>query len=156
MINSYQGKKKQFSGILLNIIILMKASGKFFPALFSAGVKGTFPLVLKVYENSKLCGATILIKCSRYGRSLFNNRILSGMIDFTGIPFYLWIKFGCCMDMMSNPGFIEDPEKSNEIYSAIASFLKSNSILTIINDYSDQTNLYPSRIEIAIFAPCDN
>jgi hypothetical protein len=52
------------------------------------------------------------------------------------------------MDMMSNPGFVKDPEKSNEIYSAIASFLKSKSILTIINDYSDQTYLYHSALNL--------
>jgi hypothetical protein len=115
-----------------------------FTCLFKSGVKGTIPLLLKVYEDSKLCGATILIKCSKYGQSLFNNKFLSGIIDLTGIPFYLWIKFGCCMDMMSNPGFVRDPEKSNDIHSAMALFLKTHSLLTIIYDFSDKTHLYPN------------
>ena len=113
-----------------------------FTCLFRSAVKGTIPLLLKVYDDSKLCGATILIKCSRYGRALFNNKLLSGLIDFTGIPFYLWIKFGCCMDMMSNPGFVRDPEKSNDLHSAMAVFLKASCFLTIIYDYSDKTYLY--------------
>jgi hypothetical protein len=115
-----------------------------FNSLFKSGVKGTNPLLLKVFNDSKLCGAAILIKCSKYGRSLFNNKFLSGIIDFIRVPFYLWIKFGCCMDMMSNPGFVKDPEKSNDVISAIALFLKTNSFLTIINDYSDKTYLYPN------------
>jgi len=48
------------------------------------------------------------------------------------------------MDMMSNPGFVRDPEKSNDIHSAMALFLKTNSFLTIIYDYSDKINLYPN------------
>jgi Acetyltransferase (GNAT) domain len=114
-----------------------------FTCLFKSGVKGTFPLLLKVYDDSKFCGASILIKCSKYGRSLFSNKFLSGIIDLTGIPFYLWIKFGCCMDMMSNPGFVRDLEKSNDIHSAMVLFLKNNSFLTIIYDYSDKAYLYP-------------
>jgi hypothetical protein len=114
-----------------------------FTCLFKSGVKGTIPLLLKVYEDSEFCGATILIKCSRYGRSLFNNKIISGITDLAGIPFYLWIRFGCCMDMMSNPGFVRDHEKSNDIHSAIVQFLKTNSFLTIIYDYSDNSFLYP-------------
>lgn len=114
-----------------------------FTCLFKSRVKGTIPLLLKVYDDSKLCGACILIKCSKYGRSLFNNKFLSGIIDFTRIPFYLWIKFGCCMDMMSNPGFVADPEKSDEIISAMLRFLKKNSFLAIIYDYSDKSYLYP-------------
>ena len=115
-----------------------------FTCLFKSRVKGTIPLLLKVYDDSKLCGACILIKCSKYGRSLFNNKVLSRIIDFTRIPFYLWIKFGCCMDMMSNPGFVMDPDKSNDVLSAMALFLKTNSFLTIIYDYSDKSYLYPN------------
>ncbi len=114
-----------------------------FECLFRSGVKGTVPRLLRIYENSVLYGAIILIRCSRYGRSMFNNKLLSGIFDFIRIPFYLWIKFGCCMDMMSNPGFVRDPEKSDEIHSAAALFLKSHSILTIILDYSDKSYLYP-------------
>ena len=96
-----------------------------FTCLFKSRVKGTIPLLLKVYDDSKLCGACILIKCSKYGRSLFNNKFLSGIIDLAGIPFYLWIKFGCCMDMMSNPGFVRDPEKSNDIHFCYGAIFKN-------------------------------
>ena len=119
-----------------------------FTCLFRSGVKGTIPLLLKVYENSKLCGASVIIKCSRYGRSLFNNKLLSGIIDLTGIPCYLWIKVGCCMDMMSNPGFVSDPKKSDAIQSAMALFLKNNCSLAIIYDHSDNTYLYPDATKL--------
>jgi hypothetical protein len=46
------------------------------------------------------------------------------------------------MDMMSNPGFVKDPEKSDEIHSAMAMFLKSFKFLTIIYDYSEKSHLY--------------
>jgi hypothetical protein len=116
---------------------------KVFTCLFKSGVRGTIPLLLKVYENANLCGACVLIKCSRYGRSQFDNKFLSGIIDLLGMPFYLWIKFGCCMDMMSNPGFVRDTEKAGEICAAMAHFLKTNYFLTIIYDYSEYSDLYP-------------
>ncbi len=117
-----------------------------FDCLFRSGVKGTVPLLLKVYNESGLCGAAVIIKCSRYGRSMFSNKILSGILDLVGLPFYLWIKFGCCMDMMSNPGFVKDQEKADKIHSAIAHFLKTNSYLTMITDYSENAYLYPEAI----------
>jgi hypothetical protein len=114
-----------------------------FTCLFSAKTKRTIPLLLRVYEDSKLCGTAILIQCSKYGRSLFNNEFLSGIIDFIGIPFYLWIKFGCCMDMMSNPGFVTDPRKMDDIHTSMAMFLKTSNLLTIIYDFTEKSYLYP-------------
>jgi len=114
-----------------------------FESLFNSKVSGSIPLIVRVYKNSSLCGCAIIIKCSKYGRSLFNNRFFSNLMDSFGIPFYLWIKFGCCMDMMSNPSFVRDIEKADEIYSAMADFLKRNSFLTIINDYTSNSYLYP-------------
>jgi len=114
-----------------------------FSCLFKSGVKNTEPLLLKVFKNSELCGATVLIKCSKYGNSLFNNKFLSRIINLFKIPFYLWIKFGCCMDMMSNPGFVKNPEQSAEIYSAMVMFMKKSNILTIICDYTENASLYP-------------
>jgi hypothetical protein len=114
-----------------------------FSCLFKAGTKGTTPVLLRVYEDSSLCGAAILIKCSKYGRALFNNRLLSGITDTLGVPFYLWIKFGCCMDMLSNPGFVRDPGKTADVHSAMAGFFKAKKFLTIIYGYTDQIDLYP-------------
>lgn len=114
-----------------------------FSCLFKSGVKNTEPLLLKVYKNSELCGATVFIKCAKYGDSLFNNKFLSRTINLFKIPFYLWIKFGCCMDMMSNPGFVKNPEQSAEIYSSMVMFMKKNNILTIICDYTENASLYP-------------
>jgi len=119
-----------------------------FESLFKSGIKGTTPLLLRVSSDKKLCAAAIIIKCNKYGRSLFNNNFFARTIDFFGVPFYLWIKFGCCMDMLSNPGFVRDPEKSDEIYKEMANFLKKNSILTIINDYSDKSYLYPNASKL--------
>ncbi len=47
------------------------------------------------------------------------------------------------MDMMSNPGFVQDPGKAVEIQTAMSTFLQQNSILTCIMDYPDQSCLYP-------------
>lgn len=113
-----------------------------YDCLFKSSVKNTTPLLLRVFKESELYAAAIIIKCSKYGKSLFNNPVLSGAIDKIKIPFYLWVKFGACMDMMSNIGFIKDPEKSNEVYKIMVNYLKENSLLTIVNDYSENYKLY--------------
>jgi predicted N-acyltransferase len=48
------------------------------------------------------------------------------------------------MDMMSNPGFVKEPEKSEEVFRAMISYLKKNSLLTIVNDYSENNAFYES------------
>lgn len=102
-----------------------------FECFFSSSLKGTVPYVLRVYDDLRLCGAAFLIKCSKYGRALFNSVYVSKIIDITGIPFFLWIKFGCCMDMISNPDFIIDPEKEREIYNEMVKFLKKKQLIEI-------------------------
>jgi hypothetical protein len=121
---------------------------KIFECLFNAKTKGTVPLLLKVYENSDLEGVVIVIRCSRYGSSLYENKYLAGFCDLFRIPFYLWIKFGCCMDMMSNPGFVRDTSKSNLIYSAAAAYLGNHSLMTMINDYTTNSDLYPDAVTL--------
>jgi len=113
-----------------------------YASLFKSGTKHTQPLLLRVYKNGDLYAAAIIIKCHQYGRALFNSNFLADTIDLVKVPFYLWIKFGCCMDMMSNPGFVKDPEKSDEVFRAMINFLKKNSLLTFINDYSDNYKLF--------------
>lgn len=115
-----------------------------FECLFKSTVKGTKPLVLRVHDGECLCGAAIIIRCTRYGRALFDSQALAGVIDALHIPFYLWIKFGCCMDMMSNPGFVVEPDKADEIHAAMAQYLKKHSILTVIYDYADKAAIYPN------------
>jgi len=121
---------------------------KIFECLFNAATEGSVPLLLKVYENSDLAGAAIIIRCSKYGRSLYNNKLLAGFCDLLRIPFYLWIKFGCCMDMMSNPGFVRDPAKANLICRAITEYLGKHSLMTMINDYTTNSDLYPTAIKL--------
>jgi hypothetical protein len=121
---------------------------KIFECLFNAKTKGTVPLLLRVYENSDLAGAAVILRCSRYGSSLYDNKLIADFCDLLHIPFYLWIKFGCCMDMMSNPGFVRDPEKSNLIYSAIADYLGKHSWMTLINDYTTNSFLYPNAVTL--------
>jgi len=70
------------------------------------------------------------------------NSFLSGLINMFKIPFYLWIKFGCCMDMMSNPGFVKEPEKSEEVFMAMAGYMKKNLFLSIVTDYTKNTHLH--------------
>ena len=90
-----------------------------FGRLFDAAVPGTSPLMLRVYEESQLCGAAILVQCAKYGRSVYGSRLAARVVDRIGVPFCLWIKFGCCMDMMSNPGFVVDPAKADELQAAM-------------------------------------
>ena len=113
-----------------------------FSCLFKSSVKGTSPMVIRAYQDSQLCGAAILIRCKKYGRALYSNRLIAGIMNGFGIPYFQWMKFGCCMDMMSNPGFAVDPEKADEIYAAMAQYLRKHCLLTIITDYSDKAYLY--------------
>jgi hypothetical protein len=119
---------------------------KIFECLFNSKTKGTVPLLLRVYENTDLEGAAIILRCSKYGSSLYDNKLMAYFCNLLHIPFYLWIKFGCCMDMMSNPGFVRDPAKSDLIYSAIADFLGKHSWMTMINDYTTNSDLYPNAV----------
>jgi Acetyltransferase (GNAT) domain len=121
---------------------LDKSIWEVYSCLFKSSVKNTKPLLLRVFKDSNLYGAAIIIKCSQYGKSLFSNKLLSGVVDLFKIPFYLWIKFGSCMDMMSNPGFVKDPEKADEVFRAMITYLKENSIMTLINDYTENFGLY--------------
>jgi len=128
----------------LNYYGLDKSIWEVFSCLFNSSVENTKPLLLKAFKENNLSGVAIIIKCKRYGKTLFNNKLLSGIVNILNIPFYLWIKLGCCMDMMSNPGFVKDPEKSDEVFKAMLIYLKENSLLTIINDYSENIGLYES------------
>ena len=113
-----------------------------FASLFRSGVKNTQPLMLRIFSGADLCGAIVLTKCSGYGKSLFDNKLLAGFMNLFSIPYYQWIRLGCCMDMMSNPGFVRYPEQTDEVIRAGIRFLKKNSILTIINDYTENSSLY--------------
>jgi len=132
----------------LDILGLESNIWEVFASLFHSGTKGTRPVMLKAYEGPELVGAAILLKCRKYGRALINNRILSEIVDMASVPFYLWIKFGCCMDMMSNQGFVRDPEKYDEIVMAMLDYLQKENLLTIINDYSDNNGLYKNAISL--------
>lgn len=121
---------------------------KIFECMFNSKTKGTHPLLLRVYENNDLAGAAVILRCSRYGSSLYDNKFMAGFCDLLRIPFFLWIKFGCCMDMMSNPGFVRDPAKSKMIYSAIADYLGKHSWMTMINDYTMNSDLYPNAVTL--------
>ena len=113
-----------------------------FASLFASSTSHTTPLVLRAYAGGDLVGAAIVIRCTRYGRALFDYGLLSRLIDFVRVPFYLWIKFGCCMDMMSNPGFVSDPAESSEVIKGMAGYLRDNTLLTIINDYTENAGLH--------------
>ena len=89
-----------------------------------------------------MTGAIVITKCSRYGKALFDNRFLATLINLIAIPYYQWIKFGCCMDMMSNPGFSKYPEKSKEVFQAAIHYLKKKGVITIINDYTSNAALF--------------
>ncbi|MCG8307822.1 MAG: GNAT family N-acetyltransferase [Cytophagales bacterium] len=119
-----------------------------FSVMFQSKTASTKPYLLKAYVKSELAGVIILIQCRKYGRSLFRPSYLSGFIDLLKVPCYLWIKFGCCMDMMSNIGFVKDPEKTNEVIAEMIAFMKHRFLLTIITDYSENRNHYTFASEL--------
>ncbi len=126
----------------LNFIGLDRGVWEVFDSLFRSGVRNTQPLMMRIFSDAELCGAIVLTKCSGYGKALFDNKLLAGFMNLFSIPYYQWIKFGCCMDMMSNPGFVRYPEQTDEVSRAAIRFLKKNSILTIITDYTENSGLY--------------
>lgn len=113
-----------------------------FSSLFKTEIKGSCPLLLRIFEHNDLAGAIILIECKNYGKAMFNNKQMAAVMDFVDIQMLLWLKFGCCMDMMSNPGFVKDPSKKEEIFKAAVKYLKNNRILTVINDYTENSVFY--------------
>jgi hypothetical protein len=114
-----------------------------FNCFFRAAVPGTTPLVLRAWEDGELCGAAIVIRCLRYGKSLFDAKGPARLVDTLRMPNYLWVKFGCCMDMMSNPGFVRDPARAPEMHAAMAGYLKRHCLSSLIYDYDDRASLYP-------------
>lgn len=113
-----------------------------FESLFKSSTGRSKPLLLKVNSADQLVGAIILTRCNKYGKALFSNPILAWLIDLVRIPYYQWIKFGCCMDMMSNTGFVRDPNQYDEIIKAAIIYLNQNKLLTIVTDYTSNKNLY--------------
>lgn len=114
-----------------------------FAGLFRSATKDTQPYLLRAYEDARLCGVALFIKCTRYGRALFDNAWLVKFCDALRFPFYMWLKYGCCMDMLSNPGFTVQPEKAGEIFSAMADFMRQHTWQTVITDYRENGGLYP-------------
>ena len=119
-----------------------------FATLFRSKVKSGIPLMLRIYENEILFGAVVLVKCNRYGRALFNNRLLAGILDLIKIPYIQWIKFGCGMDVMSNPGFVKYPEREKEMINAVIEFLQKNFFTTIVTDFSANRDIYNTGSEL--------
>ena len=116
--------------------------------LFQATTKYTKPLVLRSYDNQGLAGAAIIIQCRKFGQALFSNPILNKLVDSLQIRCHLWIRFGCCMDMMSNPGFIREPQRADEVLTGMVNFLKRKKLLTIVNDYTQNADLYKQATEL--------
>lgn len=113
-----------------------------FELLFESASPENTTLILRAFENQNLVGAALIVQCSKYGRALFSNKLLAGLINTFTVPFYQWIRFGCCMDMMSNPGFVKDPGKESELIELMSRFLQRSGLLTIINDYTINKDLY--------------
>ena len=59
---------------------------KVFECLFDAKTKRTVPLLLRVYENSDLAAVAVIIRCSKYGRSLYDNRLMDARRPGPGRP----------------------------------------------------------------------
>ncbi|MEM9897579.1 MAG: GNAT family N-acetyltransferase [Bacteroidota bacterium] len=115
-----------------------------FSCLFNSSVGHIQPLLLRTFKDDHLYGVAVIIKCRKYGRSFFSNKLVAGLVDTVNLPFYLWIKFGCCMDMMSNPGFVKDPEKTDEIIRAMVAYLKKRNLMTVICDLRENAGQFES------------
>ncbi len=140
----YLSKKEQ--GVFKNHLFhlqLDKSIWEVFNSLFQVRVTDSVPFVLRVFEKGKICGAAIYIRCTRYGKSLFNNKLLAGAVNLVNVPFYLWIKFGCCMDVMSNPGFVSDFNRADEIYYAMSAYMSKTRLLTIVTDFHVNASVHP-------------
>ncbi len=144
--NYFTNEEKSIFREYLNLHGLEENVWDVFNCLFRTGNKNNQPLILRVFKGSELCGAAIILKCRKYGKSLFKTRLLYGIMDLLKIPFHLWVKFGCCMDMMSNSGFIKNPDETEDIHKAMADYLRKNKFLTIVNDYSLNKNLYRAAV----------
>jgi hypothetical protein len=114
-----------------------------FECMFESKTRHTYPLVLRLYKDEKLEGTCIIILCRKSGRSLFRNRLLAGVINIFRFQTHLWIRFGCCVDMMSNPGFVRDPGHHDEVIAEMMKFLAKNTFLTIVTEYPENQHLYP-------------
>ena len=119
-----------------------------FSSLFQTGIKNSRPLMLRIFEQNDIAGAIILIHCKKYGKALFSNKLMAAVMDMANIQMLLWIKFGCCMDMMSNPGFVKEPAKKDKIFKAAVAYLKNNRLLTVINDYSENSDFYEGAAKL--------
>ncbi|MEM9053224.1 MAG: GNAT family N-acetyltransferase [Bacteroidota bacterium] len=115
-----------------------------FSCLFQSSVGHVKPMLLRTFKDDNLYGVAVIIKCQKYGRSFFSNKLVAKLVDAVNLPFYLWIKFGCCMDMMSNPGFVKDPEKTDEVIRAMAAYLKGQNLLTVIYDLTENAEHFDS------------
>ncbi len=113
-----------------------------FEVLFQSETSSTRPLLLMVYQGDELVGVSILIECKKYGMALFSNKHLAAFLNAFRIPCYLWIKFSCCMDMMSNMGFVKDPEQADEIFGAMIEYIKRKFLLSVITDYVENSSSY--------------
>ena len=119
-----------------------------FSCMFDSKTNRTQPFLLKAYREEELIGVAVLIKCKSYGRALFSNSFLAKSVDLFQIPCYLWIKFGCCMDMMSNIGFVKEPQKEQEVLGEMITYLKRKVLLTIITDYTTNSSQYTEATEL--------
>ncbi len=144
--NYFTNEEKGIFKEYLNLHGLEENVWEVFNCLFKVGNKNNQPLILRVFKGSELCGAAVILKCRKYGKSLFKTWLLSGIMDLLKIPFHLWVKFGCCMDMMSNSGFIKNPDETEDILKAMADYLRKKKFLTIVNDYCSNKNLYKAAI----------
>jgi hypothetical protein len=119
-----------------------------FDRLFASATPHTRPQVLRARDGGRLRAAAILVRCGRYGQALFARPSLVTLLDLLAPPLHLWFRYGCGMDMMSNPGFFADPDEADDLVGAMAAWLKRHTLATMIYDYSDRAALYPEASEL--------
>jgi len=112
---------------------------RFLPRIRS---ESTRPLILRAYRDSHLAGAAMLLKCRRYGGSLFENAVARRILDWAALPCHVWIRSGFCAETVANPGFVANGENAQAVIAAMLDFMRDHALMLLVIDRSDQRTLH--------------
>jgi len=103
----------------------------------------TQPLVLRVYRDSLLAGASLVLRCRRYGGTLFATPLLRRSVDGFGWSGFIWIRTGFCAETIANPGFAASGEDGTLMAAAMLGFLETRAPFVLVIDRRNQAAVHP-------------